>query len=144
MSCAPRRTLYPDVEAILLAWHERHVTAHLDELAKIRSGSGRLGDRLKAVLTAFALICHERPRTELAALLHRGEHITRAEQHLRDLLQGLIGECAKAGEIRDDVAPSELAGYCVHALTAAGSLPSKTAVRRLVEVALAGLRPARG
>ena len=34
----------------------------------------------------------------------------------------------------------ELASYCLHALTAASSLPSKAAVRRLVKVTLAGLR----
>jgi AcrR family transcriptional regulator len=34
-----RATLYkyfPDVEAILLAWHERQVTGHLDYLAEVR------------------------------------------------------------------------------------------------------------
>jgi AcrR family transcriptional regulator len=132
---------YPDVEAILVAWHERHVGAHLEELASIRGGAGTPGERLHAVLDAFALICHERPRTELAALVHRGEHVTRAEQHLKELLQGVIAECVKAGDVRDDVSAAELAGFCVHALTAAGGLPSKTAVRRLVDVTLAGLRP---
>jgi AcrR family transcriptional regulator len=132
---------YPDVEAILLAWHERHVGAHLEELAATRSGSGTPAERLHAVLDAFARICHERPRTELAALVHRGEHITRAEQHLKELLQGVIAECVKTGEVRDDVSPAELASFCVHALTAAGGLSSKTAVRRLVEITLSGLRP---
>jgi hypothetical protein len=36
-----------------------------------------------------------------------------------------------------------LAGYCLHALTAANGLPSKAAVDRLVAVTLAGLRPER-
>jgi hypothetical protein len=45
--------------------------------------------------------------------------------------------------LRNDVAPDELASYCLHALAAASSLPSKTAVRRLVTVTLAGLRPPR-
>jgi hypothetical protein len=45
------------------------------------------------------------------------------------------------GDVRDDVAPDELAGYCLHALAAASSLPSKAAVRRLVTVILAGLHP---
>src|SRR5215212_6500884 len=43
----------------------------------------------------------------------------------------------------DDVAPDELASYCLHALAAASSLPSKAAVRRLVTVTVAGLRPPR-
>jgi AcrR family transcriptional regulator len=134
---------YPDVEAILVAWHERHVAAHLEELANIGSGSGNPVERLGAVLEAFALICHERRRAELAALLHRGEHATRAELRLKELLQALIAECVKAGEVRGDASPGELANFCVHALTAAGSLSSKTAVRRLVEVTLAGLKPPR-
>src|SRR5215813_4960523 len=57
---------YPDVESILVAWHERHVAVHLEELAKIGSGSGDPWERLRAVLVAFALICLERRRTELA------------------------------------------------------------------------------
>ncbi|MBA2423836.1 MAG: TetR/AcrR family transcriptional regulator, partial [Actinobacteria bacterium] len=44
---------------------------------------------------------------------------------------------------RDDVSPDELASYCLHALSAAGGLSSRAAVRRLVTVTLAGLRPAR-
>jgi hypothetical protein len=53
-----------------------------------------------------------------------------------------IKNATREGDIQDDVSPAELATYCVHALTAARSLPSRTAVRRLVEVTLAGLRPA--
>lgn len=55
----------------------------------------------------------------------------------------LLSEGAETGELRDDVAPDELASYCLHALAAASSLPSKAAVRRLVTVTLTGLRPLR-
>jgi len=96
----------------------------------------------EAVLEAYALIHHEHHGTELAALLHRGEHVARAQQHLSDVIRDLLAEAADSGDLRDDVAPAELASYCLHALTAAGSLPSKAAVRRLVTVTLAGLRPA--
>jgi hypothetical protein len=48
---------------------------------------------------------------------------------------------AEAGDLRDDVVPDELASYCLHALAAAGSLPNEDAVRRLMSVTLAGLRP---
>jgi AcrR family transcriptional regulator len=143
-----RATLYkyfPDVEAILVAWHERQIASHLQQLADARDqASGDAGDRLEAVLEAYALIMHEHPQgTELAALLHRGEHITRAQQQLRAFLSDLLAEGVKAGDLRDDVAPGELAGYCLHALTAAGSLPSVAAVRRLVAVTMAGLRTLR-
>jgi hypothetical protein len=53
----------------------------------------------------------------------------------------LLAEAAGPGEVRDDVAPDELASYCLHALTAARGLRSKAAVRRLVAVTSAGLRP---
>ncbi|MDP8974393.1 MAG: TetR/AcrR family transcriptional regulator [Actinomycetota bacterium] len=146
-----RATLYkyfPDVEAILLAWHQRHVTGHLEHLAEVRDQAGDAGERLEAVLEAYALISHERfshehPGPELAALLHRGVHVTGAQQQVHDLIRDLLTEAAEAGDVRDDVAPDELASYCLHALAAAGSLPSKAAVRRLVTVTLAALRPPR-
>jgi hypothetical protein len=55
------------------------------------------------------------------------------------LIRNLLIEAAQTGDIRDDVAPDELASYCLHALAAASSLPSKAAVRRLVTITLAGL-----
>jgi AcrR family transcriptional regulator len=146
-----RATLYkyfPDVEAILVAWHERQITAHLAQLADLRDQGGDADQRLQAVLEAYALISHDRfshqhPGPEVAALLHRGPHLTRAQQQVHGLIKDLLTVAAASGEVRDDVAPEELAGYCLHALTAAGSLPSKAAVRRLVTVTLAGLRPPR-
>jgi hypothetical protein len=41
-----RATLYkyfPDVEAVLVAWHERQVAQHLDQLAKARDQAGDEG-----------------------------------------------------------------------------------------------------
>lgn len=140
-----RATLYkyfPDVEAILVAWHERQITGHLEHLAELRDRADA-GGRLEAVLEAYALIHHKHHGTELAALLHRGEHVARAQQHLSDFIRDLLAEGAETGDVRDDVAPDELASYCLHALTAASSLPSKAAVRRLVAITLAGLRPPR-
>src|SRR5262249_26337822 len=128
-----RATLYkyfPDVEAILIAWHQRHVAGHLDQLAKLRDQSGEAGKRLEAVLETYALIAQRRGRhdTELAALVHRGEHVVRAKQQLIDLIRDLLIEVAATGDLRDDVAPDELANYCLHALTAASNLPTKAAV----------------
>jgi AcrR family transcriptional regulator len=139
-----RATLYKyfsGVEAILRAWHERQVTSHLEYLAEVRDQAGDASERLEAVLEAYALIAHEYHGTELAALLHRGEHVARAERQLSEFIRDLLTEGAETGDLRDDVAPDELASYCLHALTAASSLPSKAAVRRLVTVTLAGLRP---
>jgi AcrR family transcriptional regulator len=139
-----RATLYKyfsGVEAILIAWHERQITRHLEYLAEVAGQAGHAGERLEAVLRAYALIAHEHHGTELSALLHRGGHVARAQQQLSDLIRGLLTEAAETGEVRDDVAPDELASYCLHALAAASSLPSKAAVRRLVTVTLGGLRP---
>jgi AcrR family transcriptional regulator len=142
-----RATLYkyfPDVEAILNAWHERQVRSHLEQLARVRDEAGDAFQRLEAVLEAYALMTFERPHgTELTALLHQGAGIVRAHQQLAELLGNLLSEAARVGGVRDDVAPGELAGYCLHALTAAASLPSEAAVRRLVTLTVAGLRPPR-
>jgi len=143
-----RATLYkyfPDVEAILVEWHDGHVAGHLDQLAKLRDQAGDPGEGLEAVLEAYALISHETSRkhhgTDLSALVHRGDHVSRAQHQLTMLVRDLLAEGAETGHVRDDVTPDELAGYCLHALAAASSLPSKAAVRRLVTVTLAGLRP---
>jgi AcrR family transcriptional regulator len=140
-----RATLYkyfPDVEAILVAWHERQISGHLQQLTELRDRGRDPGERLRVVLETFALIQHEHDGSELATILHRGDHVARAHQHLNDLVRDLLREAADAGDVRDDIAPDELASYCLHALSAAGSLASKAAVRRLVTVTLSGLRPA--
>ncbi|MCI0688823.1 MAG: TetR/AcrR family transcriptional regulator [Sporichthyaceae bacterium] len=138
-----RATLYkyfPDVEAILVAWHERQIADHLDRLTEIRDRASSPIDQLHAVLQAYADISHEHHGNELAAVLHQGPHVARARHRLHDFVRDLVELGATAGEIRDDVPPAELATYCIHALAAAGGLPSKPAVRRLVVVTLSGLR----
>ncbi len=142
-----RATLYKyfsDVEAILLAWHEREISRHLRQLEEARDQASEAGQRLQAVLEAYALIVHEshgHHDSDLAAFLHRDEWVVRAEHRLREMIGGLVAEAAEAGVVRADVAPDELAGYCLHALAAARTMPSKAAVRRLVTVTLAGLTP---
>ena len=142
-----RATLYkyfPGVEAILHAWHERQITAHLDYLAEVRDQTGYTRERLEAVLEAYALISHEsrgHHDTELAALMHRGGEVALADKQLRRMIRDLMTEGQESGNVRGDVPPDELVAYCLHALTAVSGLPSKTAVRRLVAVTLAGLHP---
>jgi AcrR family transcriptional regulator len=142
-----RATLYkyfPDVEAILRAWHARQIDRHLAQLAEARDQAASPAERLEAVLSAYASIAHEshgHNDAELAALLHRDEQVTRAEQHLRQMIRDLLTEAQRTGDVRDDVAAEELTSYCLHALTAAGRLRSKAAVGRLVDVILAGVRP---
>ncbi|MGH2618951.1 MAG: TetR/AcrR family transcriptional regulator [Anaerolineales bacterium] len=142
-----RATLYKyfsDVEAILLAWHKRQITGHLAYLGEVRDRAGDASERLEAVLEAYAFISHESHGhydTELAAFLHRDEQVVRAQRQLRGMFRDLLTEAAETDVLREDVPPDELASYCLHALAAASSLPSKAAVRRLVTVTLAGLHP---
>ena len=143
-----RATLYkyfPGVEAILLAWHDREIAAHLEQLERVRDGARDAPARLEAVLEAYALILHEshgHTDADLAAFLHRDEHVANANRRLREIVRELIADAAAAGNVRDDVPPDELASYCLHALTAARQASSRAGVRRLVEVTLAGLRRA--
>jgi AcrR family transcriptional regulator len=141
-----RATLYkyfPDVEAILRAWHEQQIEDHLGHLAAVRDRAEGARERLARVLEAYALISHDsrgHRDSELAALLHRDENVVLAERRLRGMVEDLMTQAAKKHEVRGDVPPRELTDYSLHALTAASKLPSKAAVLRLVEVTLAGLR----
>jgi AcrR family transcriptional regulator len=138
-----RATLYkyfPDIEAVLVAWHERQVADHLGHLTHV--GTDALGplERLRAVLEAYAVLSGQHSGSELAGLLHRGEHVSRAQQELIEFVRDLLLEAARAGAVRTDVAADELARYCLHALGAAHELSTPDAVGRLVTVTLAGLR----
>jgi AcrR family transcriptional regulator len=139
-----RATLYKyfaDVDAILVAWHERQVAAHLAQLVKVRDQASEARDRLEAVLEAYALMSHGHPDTEMAALLHRGEYVARAQRKLTAFIRELLTDAAATGDVRDDVPPEELASYCLHSIGAASSLRSRAAVHRLVTITMTGLRP---
>ena len=142
-----RATLYkyfPDVEAILAAWHDREVTGHLEQLAEVRDRTSGPVERLEAVLRAYASIAQDsrgHHDAELASVLHRDERVSKAEQHLHEMVRSLDADARAAGLVRTDVEPGELATYCLHAISAASRLPSKAAVQRLVTVTLTGLRP---
>ena len=143
-----RATLYkyfPDVEAILLAWHEQQVAAHLGQLAQIAQRPSSARDRVGAVIDAYALIAydtHGQHDGDLAAFLHRGHHLAHAHRALHQLIRDLLDEAARAGEVRDDIPPDELAAYCLHALNAAASANSKAAVQRLIALTYASIQPA--
>jgi AcrR family transcriptional regulator len=144
-----RATLYkyfPDVDAIVLAWHERQIAGHLAGLIEVRDRAGGPIERLRAVLEAYALMTRgsRGPHNgDLAALLHRGEHVVRAAQQVRDLVRDVVTEGVNAGELRHDVPPDELATFCLSAMMGARLVPSNAAVRRLVAVTLDGLRSSR-
>ena len=150
-----RATLYkyfPDVESILVAWHDSQVTEHLAQLENARDGADP-SRRLEAVLETYALHQRDRAASALAPILHPtsaighrpghgdlGTHTTHtAGQHLATLVTELIQERVQAGVIRDDVPAAELTNYCLHALAAAESLTSSAAVRRLCRLVLDSL-----
>lgn len=141
-----RATLYkyfPNVESILLAHHQRHVEQHLAHLEELGKQPGEPVDKLVAVLTEYSLISFYRGRhasPDLAALLHRGDQADGAEQTVRGLLRDLIMNARRAGAIRNDTSPDELAAYCQHALGAAADAPSEAAARRLAAVTISGLQ----
>jgi AcrR family transcriptional regulator len=133
-----RATLYkyfPTVEAILVGWHDRHVIGHLEHLDAVADATGDAGQRLQAVLCAYADHAHERAHHP------RSADVARARRQLHDRFRSVLADAARAGAVRDDIAPAELAEYCIHALNAAARLPSKAATRRLVTVTIAGLQP---
>jgi len=138
-----RATLYKyfrDIDAILVAWHERQVNAHLEQLIKIRDQAQNAEAALEAVLMAYALIAQQHRGSGNAATLHQGEHVAQAHRRLGHLVRDLLLGGVATGHVRDDVTPEELAIYCIHALGGANALHSKAAVQRLVSVTLAGLR----
>jgi AcrR family transcriptional regulator len=140
-----RATLYkyfPDVESILVAWHERQIAAHLKDLIQVRDRAGDAMDRLHAVLEAYALIANEFSKhhdADVATVIHRHEQVAQAEHELHYLVEALVSDAKEGGAIRDDVPSDELATYCLNALSAAASLPSRAAVKRLVAVTITGL-----
>lgn len=140
-----RATLYkyfPDVESILTAWHDRQIDHHLQELLRVRDQTVGAAQRLEAVLTAYAkAISHRRAHDDdTAGMLHRGEHVAAAHQHLREFICELIADAAAAGAVRQDVPAEELTVYCLHALAAASMLQRPAAIRRLIQTTLSGLR----
>jgi AcrR family transcriptional regulator len=142
-----RATLYkyfPDIESILMAWHEEHVAHHLDQLSALVDRPGPALERLEAVLGAYGgilfVVAQQHGGSDLATLVHQGPHADRAEQKLGHLVQGLLTEGLKDGDVRDDVPVTELAHFCLSAVSGAASLRSEVAVRRLVAITLDGVR----
>ncbi len=138
-----RATLYKyfsDVNAVFVAWHERSVASHLTELEAAHARPGIPTVRLEAILETYARLAHADHGSELVALMSGAEHLARGFVKLKELVADVIAQGAAAGQLRDDVAPAELASFCIHALGAAGSAPSRAAVRRLVVVTLGALR----
>ncbi len=136
-----RATLYkyfPDVEAVLRGWHERQVNRHLELFSGVARENGSPVARLERMLEAYARMVHQNHGSRLAAMLHATGHVAHAKNHLSSFLASIIAEGVVASEIRDDVAPSELAEFCLNAV--AGPSASKATVARLVQLTMSALR----
>lgn len=147
-----RATLYkyfPDVETILAAWHQDQIAKHLAHLNQTRDEATTPAGRLETVLTAYAHIQRERVRhhhdqphgRELADLLHSDPQVDQSQRRLHAMIRDLITDAITSGTVRDDIPANELAGYCIHALAAAGQATSEKSVTRLVTLTLAGIQP---
>ena len=140
-----RATLYKyfaDLDTVLRAWHERQVGRHLEQLVAAADGAGEdARARLAAALRAYAAFAGRHDGSALATSLHSGEHVGRAQAHLRAFVAGLLADGVRAGCVRGDVPADELAGYVVAASSAAAGLHGAAARDRLVDVILDGLRP---
>jgi AcrR family transcriptional regulator len=140
-----RATLYkyfPDVESILVAWHEQQMATHLAQLDEASRRPGSASNRLEAVLETFAFAMREAVghfNSDIARTMHRHEQVAESSHQLMDLLRSTIDAAVAEGSVRGDVPPDELARFAAHSLTAASGLPSKAAVRRLVALTLAGI-----
>jgi AcrR family transcriptional regulator len=141
-----RATLYkyfPDLESILLAWHDRAIHEHLRLLESAREGAASPAGQLPAVLSAYARIVHGshgRHDAALVAMLHRDQGVAQATRRVRKLMADVLSDAVAAGLVRDDVPTDELAVYCMHAIAGARELNSSASVKRLVEITLAGVR----
>lgn len=143
-----RATLYkyfPDLYAVLDAWHQRQISVHLAELAELADGPGDPLERLQTVLRRYGYIiqerlAHERPQAELSAALHRGLPATVAQQQVHEIIQRLITHAAGSGVVRSDAPPGLLAGYCLNALSAPADHTSPAEMDVLVTVTLDGMK----
>jgi AcrR family transcriptional regulator len=138
-----RATLYkhfPDVEAVLVAWHESHVEHHLQLLGRVRDHVTDPGARIEAVLTTYAHAVHHQGSSSAAALLHEKDHVADARRRLAGFVRELLEESVAHGAVRDDVPTDELTAYCLSAVNAAASLTDDEGIDRLIHLIMGGLR----
>jgi len=70
------------------------------------------GPYLQGPFALLSLGSRDHHDAELAAFLHRDERVVRAQHQVHEMIRKLLVEAGKTGDVRDDVSPDELAGYC--------------------------------
>ncbi|HEX5087824.1 MAG TPA: TetR/AcrR family transcriptional regulator [Nocardioides sp.] len=135
---------YPDVDAILNAWHEDQVTGHVERLLAISEQAGPAIERLRRVLAAYAESrqhsSHE-DAADLVASLHASQTVHHHLEQLTRVVEGLIETAARDGDARGDVPPAELATFALAAMSSAAHSKSKNAISRLLAVTFDALSP---
>lgn len=144
-----RATLYKyfsGVEEVLVAAHEDRVTKHLLHLQTARSSAKSAGEGVRRLLAGYAQICFHRGQVgtpDLRSFLRSGEQHEQSESQLHALFAESMAAAQREGQVRSDLPAGELAAFCVNALAAAGILPSRTALDRLVSLVWESLHPAK-
>ncbi|WP_308030980.1 TetR/AcrR family transcriptional regulator [Streptomyces sp. CoH27] len=91
-------TYFPDVQSILIAWHEHHIAAHRARLAQAREHADGPAEQREAVLCEYAHIAHERRDDgEIAALGHRDQHVVQVQRPLHGPVRDVITEAGHGG-----------------------------------------------
>ncbi|GEK19889.1 TetR/AcrR family transcriptional regulator [Cellulomonas xylanilytica] len=132
---------FSDSRQILLAWHERQVRAHLDQLREVRARAGSTDIALRDVLETYAVLSSGHALGESATALHAADHMQGAERELHVLLRDLVADGVRDGHVRGDVSVDDLVIYCAQALRAASRMASPEAPRTVSTLVLASLQP---
>jgi AcrR family transcriptional regulator len=143
-----RATLYkyfPDVESILVAWHERDFGGHLERLRTLSEAE----DLTLAQVVEF--VCgqrhHHHPHAEhphashgevLGALAHTivgasGTPPAAIEREVLSLLAQLVTRLVERNQVRADVAPDEVAQWLLHTSHAPHELEDEVVTRLVID-----------
>ena len=143
-----RATLYKyfsDVHDILIAWHKRQISVHLDALHQIRRQHPAPYDALASILVAFGKNSRHRHTHALGPLLHKMPHVGEAHDYVAEFVAEVIAEAIADGslckgwsaEALRSTTPYEMARYALAALSA--DVPDKDALIRLTQLILRGM-----
>jgi AcrR family transcriptional regulator len=138
-----RATLYkyfPDVESILIAWHERDFGHHLEHLRSLsESDTVTLDDFIRFV--RHQQRTHHTDRDVIGTLAHAiaGDHSIpdAVETQVHDALAALLGTLASRGELRADLPAETLARWVFHTIHAPHDIDNNA----IVELLTASLTP---
>ena len=143
-----RATLYkyfPDVESILLAWHERDFAGHLSHLAGLaESPSLTLDDLIAFVRSNRDRHSRDRVTDVVGTIAHAvagtGEGVPdTVERAVVDALSAVLDQLVRRNEVRTDLSADDLARWLFHAIHAPDALDSSA----VVELVVGSLAPPR-